>query len=502
MILNIKFKIWFTVSSIVLVFAYFLYFHFPKNQRDVFEENFNKHTQSLANTVGLGVNIALTEQNFQGISTAMHYARSDEDISFVAILQSDTVDGEIVESVFLTFPEGISLPSNIESSDSLVIKRSPIESELLVGYVVVAASTDSIKAYHASTQIEALIITGVILLFGLLFGFFLSQHISKPLDRLRRAAKAVREGDLTQFVEVKRKDEIGSLTRSFNKMITGLAIAENEILEVNEELRSMNDEIQGHVKLINSSINYAERIQKSILPDVTDIKAVFPESFVYYKPRDIVSGDIYYFVEEGDFQYIAAVDCTGHGVPGGFMSMIAYTLLNQVISLQKVENVGRILEELHVGVNRELGQGKLENVQDGMDIVLCRVDLKNRKLQFSGAHNSLYLYREGNYTRYKGNRWAIGGEEHVLDKETLIHDIELEDGDAIYLFSDGYQDQFGGPNGEKKFQTRRFRELLLSIQDKSMMQQCEILDREFVDWKGAEIQTDDVLVMGIKFDFK
>lgn len=257
--------------------------------------------------------------------------------------------------------------------------------------------------------------------------------------------------------------------------------------------------IQQANKKITDSINYAKRIQNSIIPDNEIIQEYFSDSFIYYKPKDVVSGDFPWFYQRGDDLYYAAVDCTGHGVPGAMMSLIGYFLLNEITGHPQAYDPAVILNKLHEGVRTTLRQDR-EGAQarDGMDVALCRINLKNRTLEYSGAHRPLYLVRDGELIQYKGTRKAIGGTSSRGEKEFTFHTIELLEGDAVYFFSDGLPDQFGGERG-LKYSPKRIRELCVEHADKKMQDVRTIFDTDFEAWRGGGRQIDDVLLIGIRF---
>jgi len=278
---------------------------------------------------------------------------------------------------------------------------------------------------------------------------------------------------------------------------------------------------------ITDSINYAQHIQQAILPNPEEIQSVLPDSFILFKPKAIVSGDFYWFSKiesenrgRGETEkkkkmlnkkftdspihpfshsfIIAAVDCTGHGVPGAFMSVIGNDLLNDIVNNRGTADAAKILGELNDGVVNALKQkGEEGEAKDGMDIALCSIDLHKKELQFSGAYNPLYMIRDKQLEIFKGSRYPIGMYKIGKDKKFTNHHIKIKKGDAFYIFSDGYADQFGGSKG-KKFTYKRFQDLLIEIQQHSMEKQRDILNVTFEKWKGDEEQLDDVLVIGIR----
>jgi serine phosphatase RsbU (regulator of sigma subunit) len=270
-------------------------------------------------------------------------------------------------------------------------------------------------------------------------------------------------------------------------------VLETRVKERTIALSEANMELAMKNKDILDSITYAKRIQLSILPP--DIP--FDNVFILFKPKDIVSGDFYWITSAGGKEFLAAVDCTGHGVPGAFMSFIGYTSLNKIVIEQGIYQPATILNRLNEEVAHTLHQKGEDIVNDGMDIALIAYDPATNQLDYAGAFNPLVLIRKGEILETKADRFAIG-RATGKDKQFTNHTVQLEKNDAVYLYSDGYGDQFGGPEG-KKFKTSNLKELFVSIQDKSMDKQREVLDSTIEKWRQGHEQIDDILVMGRKF---
>ncbi|MFI5149776.1 MAG: SpoIIE family protein phosphatase [Bacteroidia bacterium] len=282
----------------------------------------------------------------------------------------------------------------------------------------------------------------------------------------------------------------------FGAIIISTRGLRNIIQERTAEVVKQKEVIELKNKDITDSINYAKRIQEAILPTKENFKSLFPDSFILYKPKDIVSGDFYWLSEKNDKIYFAAADCTGHGVPGAFTSMIGNSLLNEIVNDKGIAEPARILDALREGIIKALKQsGKEGENKDGMDISLCCVDLKNKALEFAGAYNPLFLVRRNELIEIKANKFPIGISDH--QSRFTNNAMNLEKGDCIYVFSDGYADQFGGAEG-KKFMRKRFKELLLSMQQQDMDRQGRTLDEAILSWKGKADQVDDILVIGVR----
>jgi len=270
-------------------------------------------------------------------------------------------------------------------------------------------------------------------------------------------------------------------------------ILEQKVVERTVELAQKNQDI-------TSSIQYAKRIQQAILPTREQVQKYFPESFILYKPKDIVSGDFYWYGEKNGRSIAACVDCTGHGVPGAFMSMIGANLLNQIILENGITEPAAILSELNEGVRRALKQGTQSDIEttDGMDIAICSFDLARREIQFASALRHLVIVSDNKLEKINGDKFSIGGGSHSYGEVHFTNHIKfLNKGDTVYMFSDGYADQFGGEQG-KKLMVKKLHETLLAVSTLKMQEQKAYLDKTFEEWRGIHPQVDDVLVLGIR----
>jgi serine phosphatase RsbU (regulator of sigma subunit) len=265
------------------------------------------------------------------------------------------------------------------------------------------------------------------------------------------------------------------------------------------EVQAKSIELEEKNKNITSSINYAKKIQDATLPDKEKLKEYFPESFILYQPRDIVSGDFYWFKKVGNKLLVAVADCTGHGVPGAFMSMIGSTMLNDIATNGNLISPADVLHQLDSDLREVLRQtSHADSPQDGMDVVFCEIDLDTNYVRMSLAMSQAYIASNKNIIQVKGDRNPIGGNFIGKEKSFTIYERQMQAGEILYLASDGYQDQFGGPDG-KKLKRGGF----ISILEQSVIYntnlQAEIIENRFHDWKGLHDQIDDVLVVGIKF---
>jgi phosphoserine phosphatase RsbU/P len=349
--------------------------------------------------------------------------------------------------------------------------------------------------------ITFLIVFGFTIL--LLLGIILrrSKTITLPIINLVDKANRIKSGDLSERVDVMGNNEITTLSESFNLMLekleesyTGL---EQKVLDRTVEIRKQNEHIQEQNRKITDSILYAKRIQTAILPSDKELNELLHENFVLFKPMTIVSGDFYWITKKENKVLVSAADCTGHGVPGAFMSMIGNTLLNKIVNENNITQPHNILHQLREEIIESLNQAKDDNLsKDGMDMTICAIDFKKLKVEFSGANNPLIIARNGEIIEYKGNKQPVGMQAGKLEPFTN-HEIDIQKNDVLYLFSDGFQDQFGGIDG-KKFMKKRFKELLSEIYAKSMEDQHNILDNTISTWIKDTRQIDDILVMGIR----
>lgn len=281
----------------------------------------------------------------------------------------------------------------------------------------------------------------------------------------------------------------------------------NAILEQNsEELKATLDETESQKKAINDSIAYAMHIQRSMLVSSETIQDLLPKSFIFFQPRDEVSGDFYWFhhkeIDGVEYTYIAAIDCTGHGVPGAMISMVGYNVLENIMTDPSVIHPNQIMERLHVGIRRSLKQA-LSNNHDGMDMALCLIRKDERIVEYCGAKNALIYVEDGKAEKVKPDGYGIGGFLHGLNSDEddyrkfTNNVLEAPETRTFYIFSDGYSDQFGGPN-DKKYMLGRFRNELVIVSSVPIEKQGEKLHKDFLEWKGYTEQTDDVLVIGFK----
>ena len=394
------------------------------------------------------------------------------------------------------------------------------------------------------------LISGIALVLGtIIIAFFTTLSITRPVQQLKKILVDLGRGVFPKKQMNPSNDEIGEMSIAMNSLVVGLQkttsfahevgqsnfnfpykplsddddlghallkmkdelaeterILEQKVKERTQEVVKQKDEIDNQKsKLeelyndVTDSIRYAKRLQDSILPPKRYIESLFPSSFVLFKPKDIVSGDFYWMNKIGSKHIFAAVDCTGHGVPGAFMSLVGANGLNAAVKEHRLQSPGKILDDLNNYASESLyKQGDENAVRDGMDIAICSIDYKKMLLEYSGAYNPLYVVRNNEIVITKGDKFAIGS-FNPYTKSFSTHKIPLMVGDIIYVFSDGDADQFGGIKG-KKFMYKQFRETLLSIKDLSMEDQKSALDQKIETWKGSYEQVDDILIIGVQIN--
>lgn len=394
-----------------------------------------------------------------------------------------------------------------------------------------------------------LLISGIILIIGTtIIATVTTLSITKPVQELKTFLIDLGKGIIPEKYIKPSNDEIGEMAIAMNNLVDGLErtttfanevgksnfnypytplsdrdslghallvmkdeLAENErileqkvkertqeVVRQKEEIELQNGKLEVLYKDITASIRYAKRLQDSILPPREYINSLLPQSFVLFKPKDIVSGDFYWFQETKDKVLFSAVDCTGHGVPGAFMSLIGANALTRIVGEDNVDKPSVILDELNRLSSEALNKStEGVEIRDGMDVAICAYDKKNNILEYAGANNPLYLIRNNEVIQTKADKLAIASFE-PNSKNYTNHKIQIEKGDAVYIFSDGYADQFGGEKG-RKFMYRRFRELLIEIKEKPAIEQKSILNSTIEEWRGIQEQVDDILIIGVMF---
>jgi serine phosphatase RsbU (regulator of sigma subunit) len=374
---------------------------------------------------------------------------------------------------------------------------------------VIMSEIDKSEAFAAVDTLrnKILIFFGLTVILVLFISFFAARMITKPIKSLTRTSRELARGNWDVEVRVNQKDEIGILALSFKSMQTSLKKLIADLKESNHtledkvnartiELKHQKDLMEEKNREVLDSIHYAQRLQTAILPTSQFIYDNIRESFVLFMPKDIVSGDFYWMKKVGDRILVAAIDCTGHGVPGAMVSIVGANGLNRCVNEFKLTKPSDILDKLR-DIVVETFNASHEEVKDGMDMALLSIDTKPYKVDYAGANNPLWIaHNESKEIEVlKADKQPIGKFDHA--KPFTNHELQLQKGDCMYIFTDGYADQFGGTKG-KKLKYKPLQELLLSNVQLPMHEQKTILNDSFIEWMSDFEQVDDVCIIGVK----
>lgn len=397
-------------------------------------------------------------------------------------------------------------------------------------------------------QIVVVLLLIILPIGGIVIALLTARTITKPVRNLKNILLQMARGVLPDAKIPNRNDEVGEMSVALNNLVDGMRLTtefarevgsgnfdsyykplsdedslghglikmraelrENErvleakvierteeVVRQKEEIEIQNRKLEILYKHITDSIRYAKRLQDAILPKQATLDRLLPESFVLFKPKDIVSGDFYWLFETPKRIFIAVVDCTGHGVPGAFMSIVAHNMLNQIVKEKPELDAAQFLNELNSLAGRTINQHSEDSaVRDGMDMTLCILEKESNMMDIAGANNPLYIFRNDNLQELRADKLPIGYLEDRPSRQFTNNRIQLQKGDTLYLFSDGYADQFGGPKG-KKFMVGQFRSFLNQIHKQPMKDQYRTLDMTIEQWRGNLEQVDDILVVGFR----
>ena len=468
----------------------------------------------------------------EGIIDVELFLKADEPFSMnknvlqVEESQNDSLKKSFAEKTTLSFTEKVGnkwVHYQYIYMERANLKEQPLSNFYQGSVIRIISDRTAQKALFRVEATRFILVFIITLIIVSILIYRKTRVITLPIIKLVENVDRITNGNLRERAEVTGNNEITRLSEKFNMMISQLesyyyeleekvkertlkiekqkeelSFQRDALAEKNSQLNDAYTEIEDQKKHIMDSIYYARRIQTAILPSFSILDKNFRDYFIFYLPKDIVSGDFYWMHETNGLFMIAAVDCTGHGVPGAFMSIVGFNQLNNAVNVKKALKASDILNELNTGVIATLNENTGEtSIKDGMDMTLCVFDLKKNKVDFAGANNPIIIIRENKLVKYKGNRFPIGAFLENQSQQFTNNEIELKKGDLIYMFSDGYADQFGGPEN-KKFFTKRFDSLLLGIHHLPMEEQKETLKSTLYEWMGTNGQVDDILVIGIK----
>lgn len=445
---------------------------------------------------------------------AILYYRTEEGLRTLnkeGILNSQFLDiNTITEYVLKNYSkEEASVNFSFESDKNYEVFAARVPA---TGWYIISVIPDR-SLFEASEKsffyIAAFVLVAIFILSGI-FGFAIGRNVILPIQILNEGAKKISSGDFNIEVNIDAKNEIGNLTQTFNRMVKNIKKSREELEDANsnlekkvqvrtKELNEKNLELQRKNDTIMQSIEYAKTIQDSILPNRSQLDKYLSSHFIFWKPRDVVGGDLYWFHTIGANDYMLAVlDCTGHGVPGALMSMTANSLLNSIVFNRVKNDPGKILTILNQEIKLTMRKEDTEfSVDDGLDIGLCYVSPKKKKLIYAGSKIPLYIVRNGLLESVDADKSSIGYRKTPEEAVFTNHEISIRGGEQFYMASDGFLSQIGGekqfPLGRKKFQ-----DLLFTNNLKEPELQLQQLEENFNNYRGSEEQVDDILVMGFK----
>lgn len=377
--------------------------------------------------------------------------------------------------------------------------------DILNVHWVMLSEIDEAEAFAEISTLRNNIIIAfcILLIFVFAASYFVSKEITRPLKELTVDAQELGNGNMEIEIPVGRKDEIGTLADSFKKMQGSIAKLIGDLRHINHTLEEKVEErtaevvkqknvIEEKQKEIVDSIMYAKRIQTTILASESFLNKNLPDHFVYFKPKDIVSGDFYWATSKDNRFYLAVCDSTGHGVPGAFMSLLNISFLNEAISQKVIEQPNEIFNHVRKRLIKNISK---EGGKDGMDGILLCIDTKTNQYSYAAAHNRPIVVSNGAIVEYHADKMPIG--VGVREDDFTHNALPLKKGDVLYMYTDGYADQFGGPKG-KKFKYKQLNDILLTNSHLPMAEQKKLLGETFENWKGDLEQIDDVCVIGIR----
>lgn len=504
--LRIKNKLILSYTFILLLVMIFIYSYFPAQQKQSVQREIQNRIVQLAESSALLLGVALNDGAYTVVTEIHQWLSQDKDFAFILVTDEA---GE----VFASFPADAKIPDTtkdpvsqlIYTSDLLRIKVPMNYKGKSLGHVTLGLQQKALQQTLDKIQnFSTLLLAGIFLL-ALMIVYLISTVINKPIRLLSESInRIIDQKGYEERVNVTTIDEVGQLASRFNDMISMIESRDLRLKETIQDLNTAKGIIEEKNEQIFSSIRYAKKIQTAILPPESYIKKILGPLLVFYKPKDIVSGDFYWIGESSGLLFVALVDCTGHGVPGAFMSMMGHTMLNKLVYDQHLTDPAQILENLSNEVYSTLRQEDSEaQSNDGMDVALVVINPGDKTLEFSGARRPLYWVRKGEESELietKGTRRSIGGKQKKGTKNFIKHKLtSLDVGDTLYMTSDGYADQ-NSPDGPK-YGSRQVKRMLERVASKSVEEQYKILENELIKFQSDEDQRDDITIIGIPMKF-
>ena len=492
------------VSTIVVVATVIFMLFTMYIQRQFFIEEFDNATLATIESARLGLEIGLKEENFESINTVVSWVKENDNVRFIALADEDGfLLATYPDNLSYTVDEIQSFGSIISYSDTLFVREEEWTSSIGGdGALFIGFSTKYLLELEQENIWNLAFIISIVLSGAVITSFFMAKGITRPLEQLRIVAKKISNNNLeTRANNNAGSPEIRSVAVSFNTMVDKLMDTQkqriSEMETFNMSLEERNQKIEEiNTKLIDS-ITYSIHIQQSILPGESLLNTEHYESFQLFRPKDIVSGDLYWFTEKDGKYYWAVVDCTGHGVPGSFMTVVGGTLLNNIIKSGKYTSAAEVLEILDDSVRDFLRQDEEETAtRDGMDMSLIIFDPVEQKFTYSGARRHLiYIDQNGELQEIKSVRRSVGGKKIKTDRLFEDHHLDNMHDTMLYLTTDGFADQFSDTN--EKFGSLRLKSIFAQIYRSPLDQQKNELTDILETHMGTEPQIDDITIVGI-----